>query len=153
MKKDLEMKRFLFSLETLLSLRKEREQECEIVLAIAAGKLAVIDNRIEAARLAGDNAFMTGGVTIEELRARDRLWMKSVSDRKALEQPRIEASIKVDDARNVYTKAHSQRAALDKLREKRMDQWKLKVKREEIKKLDETAKGATVRRRLTGGDE
>ena len=153
MKKDPEMKRFRFSLETLLSLRREREQECEIALAVVTGRLATIDNRIERARLAGDNAFMAGGVTIDELRARDRLWMKSVSDRKALEQPRIEASMKVDDARIVYSEAHSQRAALDKLREKRIEQWKFQAKREEIKRLDETARGAPVRRRLTGGDE
>ncbi len=41
------MKRFRFSLETLLSLRKEKEQECEITLAAAAGELAVIERRID----------------------------------------------------------------------------------------------------------
>lgn len=147
------MKRFRFSLETLLSLRKEREQECEIVLASAAGKLAVIDRRIETARKDGDSAFLAGGLTLEDLRARDRLWLKSVNDRKAMEQPRMEALEKFVDARAVYTEAHSQRAALDKLREKRMEQWKFKAKQEEVKRLDETAKGSAARRSLTGGDE
>jgi flagellar export protein FliJ len=147
------MKRFRFSLETLLSLRKEREQECEIVLASAAGKLATIENGIEAARLAGERAFSEGGSSLYELQARELLWMKSKNDRKSLEQPRIEATAKVDSARKIYSLAHSERAALDKLREKRMDQWKFSVKQEEIKRLDETAKGAVARRRLTGGDE
>lgn len=147
------MKRFQFSLETLLSLRKEREQECEIALASAAGKLTLIENRIEAARLAGDGAFQADVVTLDDFRARDLLWMKSEKDRQNLEQPRSEAAGKVDEARTIYNMAHSERAALDKLREKRVVQWKFKAKQEEIKRLDETAKGAVVRRRLTGGDE
>ncbi len=147
------MKRFQFSLETLLSLRREREQESEIILASAVGSLVSIENRIIAARDAGENAFLTGGISIEELRARDSLWMKSLGDRKALEQPRKEASQMVDEARNVYAEAHSKRAALDKLKDKRKDQWKLRAKQEEIKRLDETAKGAAVRRRLIGGEE
>jgi len=147
------MKRFQFSLETLLSLRKEQEQECEIVLALAVGTLTSINRRIEAARRAGDNAFLSGGSSIEELRSRERLWLKSLGDCKALEQPKQEASRKVDEARDVYTEAHVKRTALDKLREKRKDQWKFKMKQEEIKRLDETAKGANIRRRLTGRDE
>jgi len=146
------MKRFQFSLETLLSLRREREQECEITLASAVGSLLSIENRIEEARIAGENAFKPGGVSLDDLRARDRLWMKSLGDRKALEQPRNEASTRVDKARDVYTVAHSERAALDKLRDKRKEQWKRRLKHEEIKRLDETAKGAAVRRRLTGGE-
>ncbi len=151
--KDQEMKRFRFSLESLRSLRREREQECEIILADAVGKLVSIDNRIDTARQAGEHAFLRGGMNLYELRARDRLWMKSIDDCKALEQPRLDALMKVDDARKIYTEAHSQRAALDKLRDKRKDQWKSRAKLEEIKRLDETAKGAAVRHRLTGGDK
>ena len=146
------MKRFRFSLETLLSLRREREQECEIVLSSAVGQLVSIDNRIEAARLAGERAFQAEGVTLDALRARDRLWLKSLGDRKALEKPRSEAVLKVDDARSLYTEAHIKWSALDKLREKRMQQWKARVKQEEIKRLDETAKGAVLRQRLIGGE-
>jgi len=147
------MKRFQFSLETLLSLRKEKEQECEIVLASAVGSLAVIDSRIEAARAAGNSAFQSEDFSLDALRARERLWVKSQSDRKALEKPRQQAVKKVDEARKLYTEAHSDRAALDKLREKRKDQWKFRSKQEEIKRLDETAKGAAARYRLTGGEE
>jgi len=147
------MKRFQFSLETLLSLRKEKEHECEIVLASAVGSLAAIDNRIEAARQAGNNAFQTDGLSLDALRVRERLWVKSQSDRKSLEKPRKEAMKKVDEARKMYTEAHSSRSALDKLREKRREQWKFQSKQEEIKRLDETAKGAAARYRLTGGEE
>jgi len=147
------MKRFQFSLETLLSLRKEKEHECEIILASAVGLLAGIDNRIEAARAAGNNAFQGGDISLDTLRTRERLWVKSLNDRKALEKPRKEAMKKVDEARKMYAEAHSNRAVLDKLRNKRKEQWKFQSKQEEIKRLDETAKGAAARYRLTGGEE
>jgi flagellar biosynthesis chaperone FliJ len=70
----------------------------------------------------------------------------------ALEKPRDDAALRVENARKIYTEAHSKKAALEKLREKRMDQWKFQVKQDEIKRLDETAKGAASRRRLTGGE-
>ena len=145
------MKRFQFSLETLLTLRREEEQEREIALASAVSSLISIDMKIEKARQAGEKAFSTESLSIEGLRARDLLWLKSVDDRKALEEPRREAAKRVDEARILYTEAHSRKAALEKLREKRKEQWKIQSKREEIMRLDETAKGAEVRRRLTGG--
>jgi flagellar biosynthesis chaperone FliJ len=148
-----EMKRFQFSLETLLSLRKEKEQECEIALAVASGELMMVEKRAEEARRAGESAFLAGGRTIEDLRTRDLLWLKSVNDVKALEKPRKEAAAKTDEARKKYTEAHTQRAALDRLRDKRFGVWKKQVKKEDVKRLDEVAKGSVVRLRLTGGDE
>ncbi len=147
------MKRFQFSLETLLSLRKEREQECEIVLASAVGELAAIDRRIADARTYSDAVFMAGGTSLEELRARDAVVRHSSSVIEGLQEPRSVASGRVDDARKEYVEAHSQSAALERLKEKRREQWKFEARQEEIRRLDETAKGAMVRQSLTGGDE
>ena len=146
------MKRFRFSLETLLKLRKEKEQECEIVLARAAGELSVVRRRIDEAVEAGERAFQEQWTSLDDLRSRELVLLKSMNDRKKLEKPLQEASRKVDEARVVYTKAHAQRSALDKLRDKRKDQWKTHAKLEEIKRLDETSKGTEARRRLRGGE-
>lgn len=147
------MTRFRFSLETLLSLRKEKEQECEIALAAAVGELAAIDRRIDDARSRNDSVFLAGGRSLEELKIREAVMNNTSSLVKSLEGPRQAASGNVDAARGDYTEAHSQRAALDRLREKRQEQWKADGRREEIRRLDETAKGALARKRLTGGDE
>ena len=147
------MKRFRFSLETLLNLRKEKEQECEIALAAAVGELASIDRRIDDAQRQSDEVFMAGGRTLEDLRNREVVMSHASDVIQSLQEPRELASGKVDVARNAYNEAHSQRAALDRLREKRRDQWRAGIRREEIRQLDETAKGALVRKRLTGGDE
>jgi flagellar export protein FliJ len=146
------MKRFRFSLDALLSLRREREQECEIALAHAVGKLAEIDGRIEQARLSGERAFEDREASLDALRARERIWAKSVADIKALERPRREAAAGVDESRQVYAEAHSQWAALDRIRELRFQEWRAEARKEEIRRLDETAGGAAVRKRLTGGD-
>lgn len=147
------MKRFRFSLETLLTLRKEKEQECEIALASAVGELSSIDRRIAEARRHSEEVFMAGGRSLEDMRNREAVMRRASTVIESLQEPRELASGKVDVARHAYNEAHSQRAALDRLREKRREQWKADVRREEIRQLDETAKGALVRKRLTGGDE
>ena len=146
------MKKFRFSLETLLMLRKEKEQECEIVLARAAGELSAVRRRINEATEAGERVFQKQWTSLEDLRSREIVLLKSINDRKKLEKPLQEASRKVDEARVEFTKTHAQRSALDKLKDKRKDQWKTHARREEIKQLDETTKGAEVRRRLRGGE-
>ena len=142
------MKRFRFSLETLLALRREQEQECEITLAAASGELLTIAE----ARRAGEQAFESPAPGLDEMAARDRLWTKSVNDRAALAAPRAEAARKTDEARRLYTRAHIERKALERLREKRFEQWRGGVKREEARYLDESAKGAVRRRREPGSD-
>ena len=90
---------------------------------------------------------------MEELAARDRLWAKSMNERRALAAPRAEAARRVDDARRIYIEAHIERSALDRLREKRFDQWNKTMRREETKRLDEAAKGGMRRNLLRGGSE
>lgn len=146
------MKRFRFSLDTLLTLRREREQECEIDLARAVGKLAEIDRRINEAAAFGERAFAFRETGLESLRARERLWTKSVADLKALERPRRDAAAVVEEKRRVYAEAHSQWAALDKLRERMFEKWRTDMRKEEARLLDETAVGTMARKRLMGGE-
>ena len=147
------MKRFRFSLETLLSLKREQEQEAEIALAKAVGQLNLINKQIEEARGHGEQAFSVEASSLAALQIREARWRKSVQDLKNLEEPRRNAESRAASARAVYTEARSQTAAIEKLREKKHEQWRKASLREEIDRLDETAKGAAVRSRLTGGIE
>ena len=147
------MKRFRFSLETLLSLKKEKELEREISLARATGEVAVLDRRISVLRDEGSRTFMKGAVDIDEMRARELLFARTTSQIVKLAVPREKAESKRILARDEYTKAHAETMALERVREKRFGQWRILAKREEIKQLDEAAKGADVRRRLSGGSD
>lgn len=140
------MKRFRFSLETLLAIRREKEQESEIALAAASGRLQSIDQSISEARRAGDEAFKSPAAGLDAMAARDRLWAKSVNRRAALAAPRAEIARTVDQARSVYTEAHIERTALERLREKRFEQWRGDLKRKEAALLDESARGILLRR-------
>ena len=145
------MKRFRFSLETLLAIRWEKEQESEIALAAASGQLQAIDQSISEARRAGDEAFKSPAADLDAMAARDRLWAKSVNRCAALAAPRAEAARRVDKARSVYTEAHIERTALERLREKRFEQWRGDMKRKEAALLDENARGILLRRRRSEG--
>ncbi len=146
------MTQFQFSLETLLSLRREQEQECEIALSRAVGRLVNIEKQIEDAAKKGEEVFLAGGNTLELLRLRENVWQKSRQDIQKLQEPREEARQQVSKERHVYRQAHAKKMALEKLREKRKEEWKIKIKREEIKQLDEVAKGAAARMKLRGGE-
>lgn len=146
------MTQFQFSLETLLFIRKQKEQECEISLARAVGKLMKIENQIKQAGERGEKTFLAGGLTLEDLQIRENVWRKSLLDIKKLQKTREKAQLEVSKERSLYKKAHADRMALEKLRERRMEEWKKKIKREEIKQLDEAAKGSAARMKLRGGD-
>ncbi len=146
------MTQFQFSLETLLFIRKQKEQECEISLARAVGKLMKIENQIKQAGERGEKTFLAGGLTLEDLQIRENVWRKSLLDIKKLQETREKAQLEVSKERSLYKKAHADRMALEKLRERRMEEWKKKIKREEIKQLDEAAKGSAARMKLRGGD-
>ena len=147
------MKRFRFSLETLLSLKKEKEQEREIALARATGELAILDRQISELREEGSRTFMRGAVDINELRARELLFTRTTKQIAKLAVPRRKAESKRIHARDEYAQAHAETMALERVREKRFEQWRIRARREEIKRLDEAAKGADVRRRLSGGSD
>lgn len=144
------MKKFRFSLETLLFLRREEEQESEIALAKAAGELKAIENCIDEARLAGDEAFTQEIRTLDDLIVRDRIWMKSVNDRKALEVSRKKVAGRFEEARKVYIEAHIRRNTLDRLKKKRFERHRKDMRREEIHHLDEAARRAVSKDILMG---
>ncbi len=144
------MKRFRFTLETLLNLRREKEQECEITLARAAGKLKMIEKEIEAVRQTGDEVFTQKIETLDDLQARDRIWLKMVNELKKLEVSRQEAFSHYETAGKQYREAYMQHKTLDRLKERRLEHWKGTAAREEINQRDEVARGVGRRRRVMG---
>lgn len=144
------MKQFQFSLETLLSLRREKERVCEIALAQRVGELHRINARIEAARRIGMEAFEYSMHSLDDLILREGRWNKSMNEEKALESSKIGAIRKVDEAREKYNEAHALKLSLERLKDKQLARWRQKVQREEIKRLDETAMSIVRKKSLVG---
>ncbi len=144
------MKRFQFTLETLLNLRREKEQECEITLARTAGKLKMIEKEIETVRQVGDDVFTLKIETLDDIQARDRIWLKMVNELKKLEVSRQEAFSHYEAAGEQYREAYMQHKTLEKLKDRRLEHWKGVAVREEINQRDEVARGVGRRRRVMG---
>ncbi|MCG8453734.1 MAG: flagellar FliJ family protein [Spirochaetales bacterium] len=147
------MKSFQFSLETLLSLRQETEQEKRIILAQKVGVLNQIEQRLQEAENRVNAAFQEESGTLEMLQLRERVMNRSASERRTLEQPRQSALQEVEKARGAYAQARAASAALERLKEKRKEEWAKEAKRQEILRIDEVARGSRARGALKGGVE
>lgn len=122
------------------------------MLGRAASELAAIDRKIEDARILGSAVFEETPETLEAMMLRERIWNKSVNERKSLEVPRSAALQAVEKARESFAEARGERLALERLRENRHGQWKQECKREESKVLDEQVNNSARIRLLRGGD-
>jgi len=144
------MKRFQFSLDTLLSIRKEKETESKIRLAQEIGRLYEIRQYINDAETTARTVFETSGSDIQNLRLRELVWQKAVQDIEKMRKPLGEAEKAVEKARKNYAEDHVKTNVLVRLKEKKYRQWKLNLKKEEIKTLDETANSSLLRKRIRG---
>ena len=135
------MKRFSFNLEKILSLRKYREQETEIELGRAIGILTGIEQNInmvaEERVRAGENYSGKTSSLRSYLLYADRL----DKEKERLINEAVLAEKKVEDAREVYIEASKDRKILDKLKEKRGDEYRKFILSEEIKISDDQAAG------------
>ena len=131
------MKRFSFSLEKVLSLRKFREQETKIELGKAIGELSEIENNIKSVAQerfrAGDQFSGNGAIIRSYMLYVSRLDLK----KEELLADAAKAEIKVEGARAVFIEASRERKVLDKLKEKRSGEYRKMILVEETKSLDD----------------
>ncbi len=145
------MERFRFTLEQLLRLRLEREQECEIALAKIAGELKSVDRQIDSMRGKMADAFDWPMLTKNDFLIRDRIVLKSMNDLEMLQTARKEIEARYQDANSKYTEAHIKREALDRIKIKKHERWRKSYNREQTRHLDEIAKNMKSQLSMTGG--
>ncbi|MFP3088780.1 flagellar export protein FliJ [Treponema sp. TIM-1] len=149
------MKRFRFKLEKALDLRLHRERETKIALGKAVGTLSFIEHNLEALareRLnAGEERFSpaygTADILVHDLYIRR---LEETQDR--LLQEATAAELKVEEARDEYLEASRDRKVLDKIREKRWQEYKKAREDEAIKNLDDISGGVSARKMTAHGD-
>jgi flagellar FliJ protein len=147
------MKRFRFSLEKVLDLRKHREREAEVELGRAIGELTEIENKIKALALektrAAKERFSLNNTTIE-IQSYDLYIMRLDQSKDRLLEEAAKAELKVEAARAVYLEASRDRKAVDKLKEKRGTEYRREMFAEETKVLDDVSDGKRARQRVSG---
>ncbi|GHU93032.1 hypothetical protein FACS189479_03590 [Spirochaetia bacterium] len=149
------MKRFSFSLEKILDLRKHREQEAEIELGRAIGELTEIENKIKTLALektkAARERFSSNNTSIE-IQSYDFYIMRLDQTRDRLLEEAAKAELKVEAARTIYLEASRDRKVFDKLKEKQGAEYRREILVEETKILDDISGGTRARQMVSGGE-
>ena len=147
------MKRFRFSLEKVLELRKYREREARLELGRAVSDLEAIEGQIRetgaarhkaaAARFSSDDALEI--INCENYINRlDQLKEKLLKDAAA-------AELVVEGKRDAFLEASRDRKVVDKLREKREAAYCRETAEGERAELDDIANDRQIRRLANGG--
>jgi flagellar FliJ protein len=136
------MKRFTFSLEKVLELRKFSEQEAKIELGRAVGILNGLERRIEELAIerfkAAAEQFSPGN-SAAVMRQYMFYILRLDGTKEELLKEAALAAQKVEEAREVFLEASRELKVLKKLREKREKEYKKETLAEEAKMLDERA--------------
>lgn len=135
------MRRFAFSLEKLLGLRQYHEREWELKLAEANGNCVRLNREIENRTLEKARAFSKKNRGEENVMK--RLWAVELytnrlkNESKRLENELMEAEIVKNNVQEKYLEVSRERKVLDKLKERRMSEYKAQMKRVEQLEQDD----------------
>ena len=133
------MKRFSFSLQKVLQLRKYREDECKIELGRAIGVLSEIENRIKTTASSRVNAaaqrFADAGNSAA-MAAWEHYIIRLDQEAEKLVKEAAQAELVVEEKRELYLEASREVKAIQKLREKREKEYRKEMFASETAELD-----------------
>jgi len=144
------MRRFQFRLERFLELRRWKEREWELKLARAQGECLLLENRIReigeeigASRLA---QFSDGRRVDVELMARRELFVQRLAvERERAQVTLVEKRREMEKVRAGYLEASRDRKVLDKLKDRRSEEYYDRQRDEEYKAVDDLNSSAAAR--------
>jgi len=131
------MKKFKFSLEKILELKKFNEEECKMALGHAIGVLNEIENKIK------ETAIKHHQATQERMKDPSQLtmWANYISrleqEKEKLLEQAAKATAVVEEKRDLYMEAFKELTAIEKLKEKKEAQYKKEMERKESEEIDE----------------
>ena len=154
------MRRFQFRLERFLELRRWKEREWEIALAKALGVCVLLEKRIEAiaeeASASMLSAFVTGvQIDIRGMARRELYLQRLAHEREQTQAALAEGRKELEKVRAKYLDAAKERKVLDKLKERRSEEYYAHQLDEEYKSIDDmnTSAAANVRHSVNAARE
>jgi flagellar protein FliJ len=146
------MRRFRFRLERFLELRRWKERQWEIALAKILGECLRLERRIEAigeeigaSRLV---AYTEGArIDVEAMALRDHFVMRLAHERERTREILTVKRVELEKVRASYLEASRDRKVLDKLKERRSDEYYERQLDEEFKSIDDMSTAAAVNAR------
>ena len=136
------MKAFAFSLEKVLKLRKYYEDEAKIELGKAVSALAELEQKLFA--LIGEiarakKAQFNPENTAAEMQQYMFYLMRLDAAKEQLFKEVASAELKVEQAREAFLEASRERKVLNKLKDRRMEEYRKEQVTEETKTLDDVS--------------
>ncbi len=145
------MKRFRFNLERVLTLRKYIEKNREIKLGTIISKCNVIQNRIkllEQNRISHFRNFKLQNGGIDYLQTLERYFNKLEADRLEFSSELASLNEEKERAQEEYLEASRRRKTIEKVKEKKEQNYYREQLIEESKELDDIGTQFAVRNQL-----
>jgi flagellar FliJ protein len=138
------MARFVFNLEAVLTQRKHVEQARQRDLAVVQAQMSALQNELKAMNDSVQSAtndlrqnHLTGKLDMGYLAAHRRFTIAVQRQAITLMQKIALVQRQVEDAQKALAEAAKHRKAIEKLREKHHERWKLEIAQKEMAALDE----------------
>ncbi len=133
------MKKFYFSLEKVLSLRIFYEKSAEIALQKAVGERDALKTAIEEldAQVVETSALFDKDVDMNVLLQAERYVKGLKARRLQFEAMLVKLEKQVQECLQKYHEALKERKVLDRLKDKKVEEWKKECEKEEIFGIDE----------------
>jgi flagellar FliJ protein len=131
------MKRFKFSLEKVLQLRKFNEEECKMALGLAISILNGIENNIKKNALQHHNAASERFKYPAQMIMWNNYILRLEQEKEMLLEQAAKAEIVVEEKRTLYMEAFKELKALEKLKEKKQKEYRKEMDEKESAEVDE----------------
>ena len=139
------MKKFSFELEKILEFRNFEKQEAEAELAKALSKENEIKSNLEmiAKQMIISNQSVDKSGSFEDVIAQSRYNNLLNHRKEELLQELTQANLITEEKRSVLAECMKKTVALEKLKEKRKEEWKTAYDYEEAEEIDEASSHLT----------
>lgn len=154
------MKRFEFSLEAVLQQRKwaeeQRQRELGVHLAEMArleGELRRLDGSVREASEELRSGHLTGRIDLSFLAAHRRFLLATQRNAGVVLEEMGQVRVRIERARALLVEASKARKVVEKLRERRLAEWKQGVMKAEQEETDDVNSGRVVYQGLRSRSE
>ncbi|MCL2184688.1 MAG: flagellar export protein FliJ [Treponema sp.] len=131
------MKKFKFSLEKILELKKFNEEECKMALGHAISLLNEIEIKIKETAVKHHQATQERVKDPSELSMWSNYIIRLDQEKEKLLEQAAKAAVVVEEKRDLYMEAFQELTAIKKLKEKKETQYKKETERKESEEIDE----------------
>ncbi|MDR0322878.1 MAG: flagellar export protein FliJ [Treponema sp.] len=131
------MRRFKFSLEKVLQLRKFREEECKLALGQAISILNKIENDIKEIAQKRHNAAQSRFSNIADFVSWDNYILRLEQETEKLAEQAAKAEMTVEEKRALYLEAQKDFKVMENLKDKRQKEYRREMLNAQMNEIDD----------------